>query len=138
MMPGGEAAIQPPATRQDSGGGSAQNLVQVFAGLDTAQRQRVKADLSRKGQIVAALSSLPADQQAIGIQTYGKDFGIDDATLQRAADITGAELDNQLNEVFNYTQRQVKRRIKFGDGRGTEWPANYQIDELRLPNSDGN
>ena len=94
MMARDEAAIQPPANRQDSGGGSAQNLVQVFAGLDTAQRQRVKADLARKGQIVAALSSLPADQQAIGIQTYGKDFGIDDATLQRAAVNPGASLFN--------------------------------------------
>lgn len=57
----------------------------VFKGLDMAQREEVQADLTRKSQIVAALSALPVDQQSIGIQTYGKDFGIDPATLQQAA-----------------------------------------------------
>ena len=57
----------------------------VFKGLETGQREEVRADLTRKSRIVAALSALPAEQQAIGIQTYGKDFGIDAATLQQAA-----------------------------------------------------
>ena len=85
MMPRDEAAVQPPAAPQDSGGGGTQNLAQVFAGLDTAQRQAVKADLLRKGQIIAALAPRPAEEQVMGIETYGKDWGIDPATRQRAA-----------------------------------------------------
>ncbi|MEP3891378.1 MAG: hypothetical protein ABJN69_13040 [Hellea sp.] len=64
----------------------------VFKGLDTSQREEVQADLTRKSQIVAALSALPVDEQAIGIQTYGKDFGIDAATLQQAAADPGKAL----------------------------------------------
>lgn len=65
--------------------GDHQTFAQRFAGLDRAKRMELKADLTRKGQIVAALSVLPAKQQVIGIQTYGKEFGIDEAALQKAA-----------------------------------------------------
>ena len=63
----------------------AQSLAKRIADMDMAERQSFKEELSRKSQIAAALSTLPADQQVIGIQTYGKEFGIDEAVLRQAA-----------------------------------------------------
>lgn len=79
---GGGGRRQLPLAAPRSG---TQDLARTLAGLDPAKRIELKADLKRKGQIVAALSPLPPEQQVIGIQTYGKEFGIDDASLQKAA-----------------------------------------------------
>lgn len=62
-----------------------QDFANQISKLSTQQKTQLQDEVSRKGQIAAALSSLPAEQQVIGIQTYGKEFGIGDAALAQAA-----------------------------------------------------
>ena len=124
-------ALGPPQGGQPSGGsvggGAPHPPYNIFTGLDTAQRQEVKAELARKGRIVAALSALPVDQQAIGIQTYGKDFGIDAARLKRAAAEPSSALATfssslqQAEAMLERSRPDARQNIGQNIGEGNNW-----------------
>lgn len=100
----------------------AENLAEAFAGLDPAKRIELKAELNRKGQILAALKPRPTEEQVIGIQTFGPEFGFDNAAVRKAASnpaMALAEVSSSIQQAEAMLE-QVSLIRRASDTHGSE------------------
>lgn len=98
-------------------GGNAELAAQLQR-LDEGQKSEAKEKLQRAGKIAAALSSLPPDQQVIGIKTYGEEFGLKPEDIEQALanpSVALAKFSSEVRDIEKMIEQSIPEVRTEGD-----------------------